>query len=207
MSRLPLIHIPNGFYSVVSKCNNNEFLFDAADKFELYLRHLIYCKKKLGFKIYDIVCMSNHVHELYQVPENGIHIGNILHTVKGHFTQKFNKLFYRSNHFWRNKPRYRVVENERYALNTCNYFHWNPVRANMVDHPSKWPYSGYRFFEMNDKSGPIGQLLDVLPGYQYPLAMGPKQIREMEGIASLLKQKGLRFIGSRSYIKTMEQQY
>jgi hypothetical protein len=59
MSRLPLIHIPNGIYSVVSKCNNNEFHFDAVEKFLYYLDHLLECKQKLGFKLYDVCCMSN----------------------------------------------------------------------------------------------------------------------------------------------------
>jgi len=162
MPRLPLIHIPNGIYSVVSKCNNNEFLFDADEKFELYLEHLLECKKKLGFTLFDICCMSNHVHELYRVPDNGVTIANILQMVKGGFTQKFNPRFGRSGHFWKNKPFWRIVENERYAFHCINYFHWNPVAAGLVDHPEKWPYSGYRFHMLGIREGLIGKLLTPL---------------------------------------------
>lgn len=60
MPRMKFIHIPDGLYSVVSKCSNDEFLFDAREKFELYLKHLIECKKIFQFKLHDLVCMSNY---------------------------------------------------------------------------------------------------------------------------------------------------
>jgi len=75
--------------------------------------------------------MSNHVHELYRIPEK-VTIAEILQLVKGFFARKFNKSFGRTGHFWKNKPFYRIIENEEYALSTMNYFHWNPVKAGMV---------------------------------------------------------------------------
>jgi putative transposase len=206
MTRYPEIHIPGGMYSVVSKCNNNEFLFDSDDKFELYLRHLLYCKNKLRFRLYDIVCMMNHIHELYELPLNNVTIGKILHTVKGHFSQKFNTVFGRSGHFWRNKPWYRIIENERYAIATCQYFHTNPVRAGLVSHPSQWPYSGYRFHEMGERKGIIGELLDPLPGIDVNPKIEPATPAERDYIAKLLQKKS-RFVGSRLFIKKMTLKY
>ncbi|MFH1830655.1 MAG: transposase [Pseudomonadota bacterium] len=207
MARIPLIHIPDGLYSVVSKCNNDEFLFDAEEKFDLYLKHLLHCKKKLGFTLYDIVCMSNHVHELYRVPKNGFTIADILQAVKGHFALKFNKIFERSGHFWRNKPFYRIVEDKEYAFNTCRYYHFNPVRAKMVNHPSKWPYSGYRFHVMNRKSDLLGKLLDEIPGVDYSTRTDDKYPRTYDCAVDLLQQKRQRFIGSIGFIQKMKKKY
>jgi len=202
MARLPLIHIPNGLYSVVSKCNNNEFLFDSPEKFELYLAHLSECKIKLGFTLYDICCMSNHVHELYRVPKD-VTIAQILQRVKGHFSQKFNKRFDRRGHFWRNKPFYRIVEDEQYAYNTMHYFHINPVKAGIVKSPEEWPYSGYRSHNHSVREGILGKLLDPLPD-NIPCKLDQNKLKAVEKI---LKTTKMRFIGSIRFRSTMRQQY
>ncbi|MBI2092090.1 MAG: transposase [Deltaproteobacteria bacterium] len=203
MSRLPLIHIPFGLYSVVSKCNNDEFLFNTPEKFELYIRHLIECKKELKFQIYDIVCMSNHVHELYRVSAQTT-IAQILQRVKGFFSLKFNKKFGRTGHFWRNKPFYRIIENEEYAFNTMNYFHWNPVRAGLVSTPQDWPYSGYRFHIMKEKSILLSKLLDRLPFQLYPPDQNESARKKT---AEILCSKRLRFIGSDLFRETMKNKF
>ncbi|MDP2599719.1 MAG: transposase [Deltaproteobacteria bacterium] len=198
MPRLPLIHIPNGIYAVVSKCNNNEFLFDSPHKFDLYIRHLIECKKIFGFRMYDIGCMSNHVHELYRIPTD-VAISQILQRVKGEFSRKFNKKFGRSGHFWRNKPFYRIIENERYAFNNMNYFHWNPVKAGLVKRPEDWPYSGYRFHILRERSGLLGELLDPLPGEE-ELKLDGNMLRHIEKV---YQSRESRYIGSQEFCKKM----
>lgn len=204
MARFNFIHVPYGIYSVVSKCNNNEFLFDAHEKFELYLQHLIYCKKKLGFKIYDICCMHNHVHELYQVTEE-LTIARILHDVKGHFSRKFNTLFGRSGHFWRNKCFYKIVQDESYAYQSSYYYHWNPVRAGLVSHPRDWPFSGYRFHMENDRTGIIGKLLDPFPDIEpmeIILNSAPRSDFEQ-----LLNGTSHQFIGNNNFVEEMMKKY
>src|SRR3989338_5458853 len=197
MPRLHLIHIPNGIYSVVSKCNNNEFLFSSDEKFQLYLNHLLQCKKKLNFILYDIACMSNHVHELYRVPTD-VTIADILQRVKGGYSRKHNKKFGRTGHFWRNKPFYRIIENEQYAYNTMNYFHWNPVKAGLARRPEDWPYSGYRFHILGQKNGLLGQLLDPLPGEEN-LHLDENMVRSIQKTLN----RRIRYIGSPEFRKKM----
>lgn len=200
MARQKLIHEPNGIYSVTSKCNNNEFHFNADEKFEMYLEHLLECKRKLGFEIYDIACMSNHVHELYRVPKKDVSIADILQRVKGHFSRKFNLRYSRRDHFWRNKPFYRVVENEQYAFHIMNYNHWNAVRAGLVNHPAEWPYSGYRFHILGERTGIMGRLLSKIPGVDISEEILLTSHKLTENIQRLLQNKRLRFIGKDSLI-------
>jgi len=199
MTRRTLVHIPDGIYSVVSTCNNNAFHFDGDAKFNLYLDHLAACKLKLHFEIYDIVCMSNHVHELYRVPTD-ITIAQILHRVKGHFSFKYNARFGTKDHFWRNKPFYRIVEDEEYAFHLMNYFHWNPVRAGMVDHPAKWPYSGYRFHILGERQGIIGKLLTPLPAIDPDEALLRNTPELQRDIHRILGNHRIRFIGKPLFI-------
>lgn len=181
-------------FSVVSKCNNDEFHFDAAEKFELYLEHLWACKVVLDFEIVDIVCMSNHVHELYRVTGT-VPISDILRQVKGHFARKFNRRFGRRHHFWHNKAFYRPVEDEVYAFHLMNYFHWNPVRAGLVRHPAEWPYSGYRFHILGERCGRIGSLLTPLPEVDPSEALLNSSEELVQEIARLLSSHKLKYFG------------
>lgn len=156
----------------------------------------------LGFTIYDIVCMSNHVHELYRIPEK-VTISKILQLVKGQYSQKFNKRFGRTGHFWRNKPFYRIVENEEYAFNTMTYFHFNPVKAGMVEKPEDWPFSGYQFHIQGNKGGSLGNLLDPLP-YAPDNEHDDKKIKTVKKILNSCRR---RFIGSDSFIKSMRNEW
>jgi len=198
MPRMPLVHIPFGLYSVVSKCNNSEFIFDKKGKFEMYIRHVLACKKRLGFKLYDMVCMSNHIHELYRVPRN-ITIAQILHDVKGHFSRNYNEKFGRTGHLWLNKPFYRIVENEEYAFCTMDYFHMNPVRAGLVNEPHEWPYSGYRFHVLGDRKYLLSKLLDPLP-YGLPQELSSNVRKAVEKV---LKSKQIRYIGGIKFRRSM----
>jgi putative transposase len=206
MPRQTLIHIPDGIYSVVSKCNNDEFHFNAEDKFRLYLSHLRECKEKLGFELHDIVCMSNHVHELYRVPEETT-IAKILHRVKGLFSFKFNRRFGRKDHFWRNKPFYRIVENEEYAFHLMNYFHWNPVRAGLVGHPAEWPFSGYRFHILGERKGVMAGLLTPLPGIDPSEMLLNTSQAFSDEIHRILKIKRIKFIGNSLFINEMNDKH
>lgn len=202
MPRSPFIHVPGGIYSVVSKCNNDEFHFDSEEKFQFYLAHLLWCKQQLKFLMYDICCMSNHVHEMYVVPEH-VTIAQILQKVKGLFSLRYNIRYGRTGHFWRNKSFYRLVEDEQYALNCCAYFHQNPVTAGMVRDPAEWPYSGYRFHALGDRSGLIGQLLDPIPGVSSTAYRNPDPIA-LSYVEAAMERQNAQFIGSHSYRAHMQ---
>ena len=145
--------------------------------------------------MYDICCMSNHVHELYRVPEDGVTIAQILQRVKGGFARKFNPRYSRTGHFWKNKPFWRIVEDERYVLHCCNYYHWNPVKAGMVDHPADWPYSGYRFHVLGEKEGMIGELLTPLFETQAERMRHQNNTEIEKNTLKAIKKMSNRFIG------------
>ena len=116
---------------------------------------------------------------------------------------KFNKKFGRVGHFWRNKPFYRIVENEEYAFNLMNYFHWNPVKAGMVQRPEDWPYSGYHFHIQKKREGLLGKLLDPLPGEE-DFAVDSNKLSVIEKI---FRGARMRYIGSKNFRGKMRGKY
>jgi hypothetical protein len=150
--------------------------------------------------------MNNHAHELYRVTDN-LTLARILHDVKGHFSRKFNERFGRTGHFWKNKPFYKIVQDETYAYQSSYYYHWNPVRAGLVSHPRDWPFSGYRFHIENDRSGIIGQLLDPYPNVEAEDIILNTSLDNNSKLLSLLRDPTQQFLGDTEFIKRMSEKY
>jgi hypothetical protein len=149
--------------------------------------------------------LRNHVHEMYVVPTD-VTIADILQAVKGHFSLKYNKKYGRSGHFWRNKPFYRIVQDEEYVLTSCHYYHMNPRNAGMVTQPEDWPFSGYRFHYFGERTGIIGKLLDPVPNFTAHDWQALTDV-QCKNSAAQLRRPRSRFIGSDAYRRQMKRRY
>lgn len=45
-----------------------------------------------------------------------------------------------------------MIYSDKFMREKLNYIHMNPVRAGLVDEPSKYPYSSYRNYEFDDNT-------------------------------------------------------
>jgi putative transposase len=59
------------------------------------------------------------------------------------YVQFFNKRHGRTGTLWEGRFRSSVVDSEAYLLICYQYIELNPVRANIVQHPSEYPWSSY----------------------------------------------------------------
>lgn len=60
------------------------------------------------------------------------------------YVQYFNHKYGRTDTLWEGRYRSTLVQSEPYLLTVYRYIELNPVRANMVEHASEYPWSGYR---------------------------------------------------------------
>jgi len=60
------------------------------------------------------------------------------------YVQYVNRVYRRSGTLWEGRFRSCLTQTEDYVLACYRYIELNPVRANMVDHPSDYPWSSYR---------------------------------------------------------------
>jgi putative DNA methylase len=91
---------------------------------------------------YDLVVwviMPNHVH-LLLVPAAGVHLPEILHSIKSFTAQQANKLLNRSGSFWQRESFDRYIRNERHFRNVIKYIEENPVKARLCKTAGKWRY-------------------------------------------------------------------
>ena len=101
-------------------------------------------------KKYNVISwciMPNHVHVLIEVMKN-ISLSSILHSWRSFSSNEINKVLNRSGRLW--MPEYfdRFIRDNDHFNNVVNYIHNNPVKAGLVDDPTKykWSSAGYANF-------------------------------------------------------------
>jgi len=85
--------------------------------------------------------MSNHYHLLLETSRGNCQI--ILHHINTSYTNYFNARTGRVGHLFQGRYRAILVDKDSYALELSRYIHLNPLRAQLVDDPSHYPWSSY----------------------------------------------------------------
>ena len=101
-------------------------------------------------KKYNVISwciMPNHVHVLIELIEN-VSLSNILHSWRSFSSNEINKILNRTGRLW--MPEYfdRFIRDNEHFNNVVNYIHNNPVKAGLVNDPTKykWSSAGYANF-------------------------------------------------------------
>lgn len=167
----------NVSYHVIARCNNEEFLFKEKEDFEEYLQVLREAKEKYIFELNSYVLMSNHVH-LILTTRNGYGIDKVIHAVHLAFAKRYNKRRERKGHFWRDRFKSLIIDDDIYALTCMRYIDRNPVRAGIVRKVEDWLWSSHRFYALGESD----DLVTPLPPY---LGLSSRQ-RKREEIYKVL---------------------
>ncbi len=83
------------------------------------------------------VIMPEHIH-LFAGEFGDLTIESWVRYWKSQFTKRHGD----RQHRWQTDHWDRRVRSQQEYERAWNYIHWNPVRAELVDHPEEWPYSG-----------------------------------------------------------------
>lgn len=78
-----------------------------------------------------------------------------------YYVQYYNYTYQRTGTLWEGRYKATLIDSEAYLLTCMRYIELNPVRADMVAHPSEYPWSSYR----NNALGQTNEL--VTPHLEY----------------------------------------
>jgi hypothetical protein len=67
-------------------------------------------------------------------------LSKVMQGIKGTSSRRINELLHTSGQVWQNESYDRIIRNEEEYLEKLNYMWMNPVKANLVDDPNKYPY-------------------------------------------------------------------
>lgn len=160
MGRSLRISGPGAIHHIISRCNNEEFLFKNERDFLMYLNMIYKHKKVFDFKLFHYQLMHNHIHLQVEVGERGS-ISDVVHSINGEFARWYNDTHRRKGHFWQERFKSTLIDNEIYFLRCGIYIELNAVRAGLVDMPQQWKYSSVHVYI----EGRENKLVDISPFY------------------------------------------
>ncbi len=143
MARLPRFVLVGHPQHIIIRGNNREPVFTSDEDYRFFLDKLTDAAKKHQCDIHAYVLMTNHIH-LLATPHKTDGISKMMQMLGRYYVQYFNYTYKRSGTLWEGRYKASLIDSDAYALLCYRYIELNPVRANMVQHPSEYPWSSYR---------------------------------------------------------------
>lgn len=143
MARLPRFVIPGQPQHVILRGNNRMEIFCADADYRFYLEKLQQACATHSCDIHAYVLMTNHVHLLI-TPHEEQSIAKAIQTLGRYYVQYYNYSYQRTGTLWEGRYKATLIDSNTYLLTCMRYIELNPVRAEMVAHPSEYPWSSFR---------------------------------------------------------------
>lgn len=112
--------------------------------YQFYLEKLQLACDKHDCMIHAYVLMTNHVHLLI-TPQAEDSLSKAMQMLGRYYVQYYNYTYQRTGTLWEGRYKATLIDSEAYLLTCMRYIELNPVRANMVVHPSDYPWSSYLY--------------------------------------------------------------
>jgi putative transposase len=129
-------------HHVTQRGNRRQVTFFCADDYRTYLRIMIGRCERHGLDIWAYCLMPNHVH-LIAVPETEEALARAVGETHRIYATEINRRQGWQGHLWQARFSSTVMD-EGYLLAAARYVERNPVRAELVAAPEKYPWSSAR---------------------------------------------------------------
>jgi putative transposase len=181
MPRPPRLDIAGLPQHVTQRGHDQQPCFFSEADYRCYLTHLVEASRRFDCTIHTFVLMTNHVH-LLVTPLLAGSLARMMQLLGRRYVSYINGTYRRSGTLWEGRYKACLVDTDDYLLTCYRYIELNPVRAAMVDDPSRYPWSSYHVNALGHSS----TLIQPHPQY---LALGDTPIarqaayRELFGTA------------------------
>lgn len=179
MARLPRFVLPDQPQHIIVRGNNRSEIFCADADYQFYLEKLKLACDKHDCKIHAYVLMTNHVHLLI-TPQEENSLSKAMQMLGRYYVQYYNYTYQRTGTLWEGRYKATLIDSEVYLLTCMRYIELNPVRADMVGHPSDYPWSSYFYNAL----GNANELVSPHPEY---LRMGKTEEARQAAYRQLFK--------------------
>jgi putative transposase len=90
--------------------------------------------------------MTNHFHLIVHIKDNGADLSQFMCEVKTAYAKYFNFKYNTSGHFWGDRFKSTIIEDEPYMLACLRYIDRNPLNAGLVSSSGDWHYGSYNCY-------------------------------------------------------------
>lgn len=141
MSRPLRIEFPGAFYHVTARGDRQEPIYEDNQDRQRFLELLGEVITQFNWICHAYCLMNNHYHLLIETPDGNLTKG--MRQLNGVYTQLSNRRHKRVGHLFQGRYKAILVDRDAYFVELARYVILNPVRAKMVKHPGRWPWSSY----------------------------------------------------------------
>ncbi|MBS3985123.1 MAG: transposase [Selenomonadales bacterium] len=131
-----------GYYHVMVRGINKEFVFQSDSERRLLLELLCEQHAKDSFELAAWCIMSNHLHAL--VKAELATLSRAVKVINLRYAARYNSMHQRVGPVFGDRYRSEAIEDEAYLLGALRYIHMNPVQANLVQDPADYRWSSYK---------------------------------------------------------------
>ena len=139
MPRKSRIIVPGLPHHVTQRGNRKTETFREDQDRTFFLCLLRDYSQQYDVKVDSYCLMDNHFHLISRPPSKLDHC-RMMHDLNGHYAGYFNARYEMTGHLWQARY-YSCPMDEDHCWNTLRYVIQNPVRARLVDDPSKYRWS------------------------------------------------------------------
>lgn len=136
--------IKGGYYHVVARGNNREYIFKKDIDKGYFLKLLNESREPMRYRLLGYVLMDNHYHLLIQTMD--IKLQKIMHQINNKYSKYFNAIYERCGHVFQGRYTASPIREERYLLTVLAYIHQNPVKAGMCKKVEDYKWSSDKFY-------------------------------------------------------------
>ncbi|HHT62493.1 MAG TPA: hypothetical protein GXZ75_02175 [Clostridia bacterium] len=140
-----------GYYHVIQRGNNKEYIFESANDKGYLLELLKQIQNELPFSLYAYVIMDNHYHLLLK-PDDRTRLNELMQKVNSRFARYYNWQHKRSGHVFQGRYKSILITEERYLFAVLRYIHQNPVRAGICSKVEDYRWSSDWFYRHGQSS-------------------------------------------------------
>lgn len=146
MSKIRRYYEHKAVYNITCNAYARRAVFERKRAVSFLLNTLGYYKYVLNFHLFCYCVMPDHIHLIIQPNLKRYNISQIMKHIKGSFARTYNNLIYKNGPIWQNRFYDTILTNEEDLIVRINYILQNPVRANIIEEASNYPYSSAKVY-------------------------------------------------------------
>ncbi|MBN1594634.1 transposase [candidate division FCPU426 bacterium] len=129
-------------YHITSRTNGKRLYMKKSRDRRALCRCLQKVQHKYKFIIYGFTPMGNHFHLLLKIADTA-DLSQIMCEFKTAYAKYYNSKYNTSGHFWGDRFRSTLVDDDKHLLACLRYIDRNPLTAGLIKTPQFWRYGTY----------------------------------------------------------------
>ncbi len=142
MARPLRIQYPGAMYHIISRGIGRMTIFHNEKDWKKFIQFMERVIQQHNWICHAYCLMGTHYHIFLETPDANMIVG--MKYLNQLYSQFYNWKYRRVGPVLQGRYKSWLVEREEKFLDNCRYIVNNPVDAEMVEHPSEWPWSSFR---------------------------------------------------------------